>query len=67
MAIEKIGKRIKQTIVRTLERLISKYGLNEVRLVTNKYFTREREKTKLEKEVKEKEAELLKMKRKLGA
>jgi len=67
MAIEKIGKRIKQTIVRTLERLISKYGINDVRLVTNKYFAREKEKTKLEREVKEKEAELLKMKRKLGA
>jgi len=64
--IEKMSKRTKKAIVNNLEKLISKYGHDETRLVINKYFERTREKAKLEKEVQEKEKELLKLKKQIS-
>jgi len=62
---EKIGKRTKKAVIGNLQKLISKYGYDEVRLLVNKYFERKREEAKLKATVEEKEKELSRLKRKL--
>ena len=63
--IEKLNKRTKKTVVRHLEKLVAKYGLDETRCVVNHYFAKVRAKANLESDVAEKEQELAKMKNKL--
>jgi len=64
--IEKISKRVKKTIINQIEKLIRKYGMEEVRCVINKFFQQVRDEANLQKEVIDKEKELEKLRRKLG-
>ena len=63
--IEKLNKRTKKAIVNNLQKLIGKYGLDEVRVVVNRYFQQVKEKKNLEEDVARRERELAKLKRSL--
>ena len=63
--IEKLNKRTKKAIVNNLQKLIGKYGLDEVRVVINRYFQQVKEKKNLEEDVARRERELAKLKRSL--
>lgn len=58
-------RRTKKAIISNLEKLIGKYGFLETRAIINRYFTHAKEKSKLEKEVLEKERELARLKGRL--
>jgi hypothetical protein len=53
-----IGKRAKNSINAHLQKLISKYGHDDVRLVCNKFFEQRREKARILAEIAKKEKEL---------
>jgi len=61
--IHEVSKRPKKAITHQLEKLISKYGEKEVRLVTLKILQSKSEKRKLEEEIESKEKELQRLKR----
>ncbi len=63
--IERMRRRTKKAIVNNLEKLIIKYGFDEVRAVVNHYFLQKRENSRLEKEINEQEILLQKMKHKM--
>lgn len=65
MQCKDIRKRTRKAVKNNLERLIKKYGLEEVRMIVNKYFEKHREKIKLEAEISDSEKKLLRLKRKL--
>ena len=58
-----IPKKQKNGIMARLVKAVEKYGFNEVRLTANHYFSEVIEKRKLEREIKEKEKELIKLKK----
>ena len=64
-SIRDIKKRPKKSILHNIEKLVNKYGFQDVRLVVNKYFKKERDKSKLIQEVKQRERELEQLKKKL--
>ncbi len=59
-------KKEKESILVAVKNLVKIHGLDLVRLTCNKYFADERAKKRLSKEVEEKQAELEKLKSKLG-
>lgn len=62
----KIKKQARKAITTGVEKLSKKYGFEETRCIANHYFKSITEKTKLEKEVFEKERELSEMRKKMG-
>lgn len=64
--IEKLGKRVKTTVINTINRLIKKYGVDEVRVIVNHVFTEIKERNKLENEIKNREKELANLHKKMG-
>ena len=60
-----VSKRARNSIEIQINKLIKKYGFKEVRLVINKLFQGRIEKEKLEKEILEREKQLIKLKNKL--
>ena len=58
-------KRSRKAILNNLEKLIEKYGFDEVRLIVNRYFTLQRETAKSKKELESAEEEVAKLKQKL--
>lgn len=64
--IEKLNRRTKKAIVNALEKLIRKYGIDETRVVVNKYFTQIRERKKADEEIDKRERELEKLRRSLN-
>ncbi len=63
--IEKLNRRTKKAIIHNLEKLIKKYGLDETRLVINKYFEQIRDHKKLQTEIAMRENEIDRIKRRL--
>lgn len=64
--IEKLGKRVKSTVINTINKLIKKYGVDEVRVIVNHVFTEIKERNKLENEIKNREKELANLHKKMG-
>lgn len=63
--IDKIPRRTKKAVLHHIDRLIKKYGYEEVRCLVNRMFLEKRETKKLEEQVKEKQAELEKLRSKI--
>lgn len=63
--IRDVSKRTKNAVKHSIEKLIAKYGARSVRLTAMQIFMNLRDKEKLEKSIKEREQELLKLKEKL--
>ena len=63
--IEKISKRVKNSIICQVNKLIKKYGLDETRCVINKIFESIKRKQKLEESIALRERELESLKGKL--
>ncbi len=55
--------RIKKSIIHNLEKLIDKYGIDDVRSSVNKYFNELKEKNRLQKEIFNAEIQLSKLKK----
>jgi len=54
----KVKYRIRKTIIHNLEKLITKYSLEDVRMIINKYFNDYKDKKRLENEIIFKERQL---------
>ena len=60
-----IPKTQKNAIIARIEATVKKYGYNNFRLIANKYISDNREQNKLQKQIKEAEQELQKLKKKM--